>query len=194
MVDPRFNGPAGSANGGYACGVAAGALTDGPAEVMLRRPPPLGVSMDVVETDEGVELQLDGQVVAMASKWSGSTSRSSSAVDGDGVHRQATIWEPSMAPGKKRSPSPSAVACVGSNAPDGSTSGPAVLGRLGVRIDRRPDVGEALVVGGWQTGADGRKLFAGAAVWAADGEVLASASATWIVLDPRQAEAIGTGG
>ena len=77
------------------------------------------------------------------------------------------------------------------NAPDGSTCGPAVLGRLAGRIDRRPEVGEALIVGGWQLGAEGRKLASGAAVWGADGEVLASASAGWVVLDPRQAEAFG---
>ncbi|MDP9440843.1 MAG: hypothetical protein M3P34_01390 [Actinomycetota bacterium] len=73
----------------------------------------------------------------------------------------------------------------------GGAPGPAVLGQLAVRIDRLPHVGEAVVVGGWQTGADGRKLFAGAAVWTIDGEALAVASATWIVLKPEQAAAFG---
>lgn len=80
------------------------------------------------------------------------------------------------------------------NAPVGETSGPAVLGRLAVNIERPPRVGEPLVVGGWQTGADGRKRLSGSAVWSADGEVLASASATWIVLDPRQSESFGVQG
>src|SRR3954465_557033 len=43
---PRFNGPPGTANGGYACG-AVGELVDGPAEVSLRSPPALGVPLDV---------------------------------------------------------------------------------------------------------------------------------------------------
>src|SRR3954451_7887231 len=44
-LDPRFNGPPGTANGGYACG-AVGELVDGPAEGSLRMPPPLGVPLD----------------------------------------------------------------------------------------------------------------------------------------------------
>lgn len=37
----RFAGPPGSANGGDACVLTAPALTDGPAEEPLRRPPPV---------------------------------------------------------------------------------------------------------------------------------------------------------
>lgn len=40
-IPARFNGPPGSANGGYACGVVASLLGAGPAEVTLRTPPPL---------------------------------------------------------------------------------------------------------------------------------------------------------
>jgi hypothetical protein len=63
---------------------------------------------------------------------------------------------------------------------------PAVLGRLGVVIHRRPAPGERLVVGGWQVAADGRKRHAGSAVWSADGETLATGAATWIVLRSEQ--------
>lgn len=242
-IDSRFNGPPGSANGGYACGVAARALTDGPADVRLRRPPPLGVAMDLVETDAGVELRHDGQVVASAIEWDGvielpaPPSRSSldgavhdfdldgyarghpfdrcftcgpARTEGDGLRIFPGAIKDSRMVAWRWTPSPStagddglveplvlwaALDCPSGlcwiNAPDGMSSGPAVLGRLAVRIDRRPEVGEALVVGGWQTGADGRKLFAGSAVWAADDEVLASGAATWVVLDPQQAEAFG---
>lgn len=56
VLDPRFNGPPGSANGGYACG-AVGELVDGPAEVTLLSPPPLGAPMGVHFRPEGaVEL------------------------------------------------------------------------------------------------------------------------------------------
>jgi hypothetical protein len=63
-IDPRFNGPPSSANGGYACGVL-GELVDGPAEVELRSPPPLGVPLDVVFGDE-VELWADATLVGRA--------------------------------------------------------------------------------------------------------------------------------
>lgn len=42
VIDPRYNGPPGSANGGYTCGVVAGLLNADAAEVTLRLPPPLG--------------------------------------------------------------------------------------------------------------------------------------------------------
>ena len=40
-IDPRFNGPPASANGGYTCGLVA-RLAGEPVEVTLRSPPPLG--------------------------------------------------------------------------------------------------------------------------------------------------------
>jgi hypothetical protein len=65
-LDPRFNGPPGTANGGYACG-AVGELVDGPAEVSLRMPPPLGVPLDVAFHEQGeVIVRHEGAVVAEA--------------------------------------------------------------------------------------------------------------------------------
>src|SRR4051794_10982555 len=65
-LDPRFNGPPGTANGGYACG-AVGELVDGPAEVSLRMPPPLGVPLDVSFIEDGdVVVRHHGAVVAEA--------------------------------------------------------------------------------------------------------------------------------
>src|SRR5215217_5593392 len=65
VLDPRFNGPRDSANGGYACG-AIGELVDGPAEVSLLSPPPLGTPLGVVFTpDGGVEATgPDGAAIA----------------------------------------------------------------------------------------------------------------------------------
>src|SRR4051812_16077308 len=57
VIDPKFRGPAGSANGGYTCGVLA-SLMHGPAEVTLRLPPPIGRPLEVA-VDGKVEL-LDG--------------------------------------------------------------------------------------------------------------------------------------
>jgi hypothetical protein len=45
---------------------------------------------------------------------------------------------------------------------------------------RVPDLGERCVVVSWPLGEDGRKLFAGTALFAEDGELLALARQTWI--------------
>ncbi|MFF5288887.1 hypothetical protein [Paractinoplanes globisporus] len=57
-IDPAYEGPPGSANGGYSCGVLAAHL-DGDAEITLRRPVPLGTPLRVAPRDGGV-LLLDG--------------------------------------------------------------------------------------------------------------------------------------
>lgn len=243
VLQARFNGPPGSANGGYACGMAAGALTDGPAEVVLRRPPPLDVPLDVVPTDGGIELHDAGQVVAIARHWDGTVDvpppPDPSVVDaavssldlaeyarthafdrcftcgparaeGDGLRlfpgpipeaaMVAWPWTPAPsiadADGVVSAPvvwaaldCPTGLTWI--QAADGATTGPAVLGRLSARIDRRPAVGEDLVVAGWQIAVDGRKLSSGGAVWSADGEVFAASLATWVVLDEEQAAAFG---
>jgi hypothetical protein len=64
VIDRKFRGPTHSANGGYACGVLASFL-HGPAEVTLRRPPPLERSLDVV-ADGVVELRDGSELVAEA--------------------------------------------------------------------------------------------------------------------------------
>lgn len=62
----RFNGPRGSANGGYTCGLVA-ELLGGEAEVTLRSPPPLDRPLDVEREVDRVRI-LDGErVVAEAS-------------------------------------------------------------------------------------------------------------------------------
>ena len=244
-LDARFNGPPGSANGGYACGMAAGAVTDGPAEVSLRRPPPLEAPLDVVLTDTGGEVRHDGQTVAVVTDWDGqldlppavpaaTVADAVAAFDVDAyaaghpfvgcftcgpgrpghdglglypapVPGTGTVvwpWTPAADTvghdGLVAAPllwaaldCPTGMAWV--NAPDHTRTGAAVLGRLAVRIDRRPAVGERLVVEGWQREADGRKRHAAGAVRSTDGEVLAVSKATWVVLDADQAAAFGAG-
>lgn len=70
VIDPRFNGPPDSANGGYTCGLLAAAI-DGPAEVSLRQPPPLG---------RGLRLERDGPRALL--------------LDGDELVAEATAVEP----------------------------------------------------------------------------------------------------
>jgi hypothetical protein len=64
---------------------------------------------------------------------------------------------------------------------DGS---PALLGELAARIDGEVRAGAPHIAVGWQIGAEGRKRFAGSALYRADGIPLAVARATWIVV-PR---------
>jgi hypothetical protein len=64
VIPERFNGPPGSANGGYTCGLVAKALGGAPAEVSLRSPPPLARPLAVERSAAGVELRDGGTVVA----------------------------------------------------------------------------------------------------------------------------------
>jgi len=62
----RFRGPPNSANGGYCCGRLA-AFIDGPAEVTLRKPPPLETVMSVVgESDDSIALYDGDHLIATA--------------------------------------------------------------------------------------------------------------------------------
>jgi hypothetical protein len=66
VIDERFNGPPGWANGGYACGRLADHL-GGVAEVTLRRPVPLATPLDVAPSDDGGRALTHGtQLVAEA--------------------------------------------------------------------------------------------------------------------------------
>ena len=59
-IPSRFNGPAGSANGGYACGLV-GALAGGEAEVSLRSPPPLDTALALTRSGDGEVTLRHGQ-------------------------------------------------------------------------------------------------------------------------------------
>jgi hypothetical protein len=64
-IEPRFNGPPDSGNGGYTCGRLA-QYVDGPAEVTLRLPPPIGRPLEVAGSDDGVVLRDAESIVAEA--------------------------------------------------------------------------------------------------------------------------------
>ena len=61
VIPSRFNGPPGSGQGGYTCGLVA-SLLDGPAEVSLRAPPPLERELSVERAD-GAVLVSDGDTL-----------------------------------------------------------------------------------------------------------------------------------
>ena len=60
-----------------------------------------------------------------------------------------------------------------------------MLGRLNAKVEHLPHAGETCVVLGWPLGEDGRKRYAGTALFGEDERVLGSACATWIA--PREA-------
>jgi hypothetical protein len=74
-----------------------------------------------------------------------------------------------------------AIDCPGAYAAGDPGRGEVVLGRMTARIERVPDEGESCVVVGWPLGEDGRKLFAGTALYGREGEVLAVARQVWIL-------------
>ena len=74
-----------------------------------------------------------------------------------------------------------ALDCPGAYAVHGGERGMPVLGRLAAKVEHLPHEGEPCVVMAWPLGEDGRKLYAGTALFGEDGRVLGSARATWIV-------------
>jgi hypothetical protein len=225
VIDRRFRGPTGSGNGGYTCGVVA-AFLDGPAEVTLRRPPPLDRPL-VVERDGDAGLRVldEGLVVAEAKPaaveleapepptFAEAAAAALPAGDLDspfpecfvcGPHRRAgdglrifagpygdglvaATWVPTRA-----HVAPefvwAALDCPGAYAGGFGTGerGTLVLGRLAARVDAVPRAGERCVVVGWPLGEEGRKVYAGTALYGEGGRVLGVARATWIEpLSPR---------
>jgi hypothetical protein len=73
-----------------------------------------------------------------------------------------------------------AIDCPGAYAVGAAGRGDMVLGRMTARINRIPESGDRCVVVSWPLAEDGRKLFAGTALFAEDGELLALARQTWI--------------
>ena len=109
--------------------------------------------------------------------------------DGLGVHAGAVAGRAPLvaSPWTAHEPSSAvvwaAIDCPGAYAVGVAGRGEIVLGRMTARVDRVPDVGERCVAVAWPVGEEGRKLFAGTALFAADGELLAAARQVWI--EPR---------
>ena len=74
-----------------------------------------------------------------------------------------------------------ALDCPGAYAVQSGARGDPVLGRLAARVEHLPHPGERCIVIGWPLGEDGRKLYAGTALFGEDGRVLGAARATWIL-------------
>jgi hypothetical protein len=210
IIDPRFNGPPGSGNGGVTCGLVAASM-GGVVEVTLRRPPPLGVELALADGR-----LLDGEVliaegvgasVDLAPPRAVSVAEATAARTGfrglDG-HPFPTcfVCGPDHPDGLGLTPGPvaadvvavdwtpavsdpvmvwAALDCPGGWSAD-LPGRPMVLGRMACRIDTLPQAGEAHVVQGFLLGGEGRKVFTGSALYSSSGQVLAVARATWLAL------------
>ncbi len=215
VIDRKFRGPTGSANGGYTCGVLASFL-HGPAEVTLRQPPPLDRPLEVapngrIELRDGdtlvahaepTELDLDlptpvsfeqASAAAMPEGdkesafpecfvcgWSREDGLRIYAGPVEGTDLVAATWTP-----REELVAPefiwAALDCPGAYAVQSGWRGTPVLGRLAARVEHLPHPGERCIVMAWPLGEEGRKLYAGTALFGDGGRVLGSARATWIV-------------
>lgn len=91
-----------------------------------------------------------------------------SLANADGTVRDEFIW--------------AALDCPGAFAVADEKLPPIVLGTLAVKIDHKLRAGEKSIVIGWKIGEEGRKAYAGTAVFSAAGHLYASGRATWIKL------------
>lgn len=67
IIDAAHNGPPGTGNGGWTAGLIGAWLESRPAEVTLRKPPPLETPLSVATTAEGLEVvSPEGKVIATA--------------------------------------------------------------------------------------------------------------------------------
>ena len=212
LIDGRYNGPPGSANGGYTCGVLAREVGE-PAEVTLRSPPPLDRPLrfdgarlwdgdTLVAEAERVELDVDppGPVLyedaERASAGYPGLARHeyptcfvcgparddglrlfTGAVDGTGVF--AAPWR--VPDEISRELVWAALDCPGAIGVGWDGRGDWLLGRMAGEVRAVPRAGDRCVVVAWPLGRDGRKGFAGTAVYRGD-ELLARARQTWIAL------------
>jgi hypothetical protein len=212
IIPARFNGPPGSANGGYACGLLSEALGGG-FEVTLRLPPPLEVDLDLV----GNELKHGDVVIAEAHRnlmpmdaidpvSLEDAEKASKGYAGFRQHAYPTCFTCGPArddglgifagpvagrdgvvasPWTPREVRPeiiwAALDCPGGWAVDDFQREGVLLGRMAASIHGVPQAEEPHVVAGWRIGEDGRKRFAGSALYTAEAEVLAVSRSTWIV-------------
>ena len=212
VIDPRFNGPPRSANGGYTCGLLARQVGE-PAEVTLRSPPPLGRSLqfDGSRLWDGETLVADSAPVELELDVPGSVSfaeaeQAAERYPGLAQHEYPTcfVCGPARSDGLRLFTGPvngrdlfaapwrvpedvsrelvwAALDCPGAIGVGWDGRGDWLLGRMAAEVLDVPLPGERCVVVAWSLGRDGRKGFAGTAVYR-EGELLARARQTWIAL------------
>ena len=91
----------------------------------------------------------------------------------DGLARTEIVW--------------AALDCPGSIAwVERQGSGGGLLGTMTAEILRRPAQDEPVIITAWPIEQDGRKQFAGVAMFSRDGELMARAHQVWISMKPRE--------
>jgi hypothetical protein len=102
------------------------------------------------------------------------------AVGGD---RVAATWVSTEEQGGRLELAWAALDCPGAFAVDPRFDrGVSVLGRMHAHVVGAPPAGARCVVVGWPLGEDGRKRYAGTALFGENGQLLGLARATWILL------------
>ena len=210
-IDRRYRGPLTSANGGYAAGLLGSRLGTSAVVTLRLPPPldrPLAVRADgdrlllvaeaaAGEPDVTAPVPPTPALAAEASAGVGAWGPPAFAecfvcgerADGSGLGIHA-----GPVPGRDglvaatwvaREVSPevvwAAIDCPGAYAVGDPGGGAIVLGRMSARVGRVPEESEPCVVVGWPLGEDGRKLFAGTALYGEQGDVLAVARQVWIL-------------
>ena len=125
----------------------------GAAEVALRAPPPLETELSVVEVGAG-RWELRHGTATIAPEF---------------------VWSALDCP--------TGYVCQFDRETRGFNGLPILLGTLSARIDGRPRPGERCVVTSWQTGSEGRRLIAEAALFGEEENLLAVGRAVWVVVD-----------
>lgn len=105
-------------------------------------------------------------------------------LEADGVEQVAGTWRPaSDHAATNGAVDPlwvlAALDCPGAMAFIARGTRAGLLGRIVFQQHASVTVGSDQVVTGWQVGHEGRKMFAGTALWDGDGTLLAAARATW---------------
>ena len=212
IIASRYNGPPGSANGGYTCGLLAEQVGE-PAEVTLRSPPPLDTPLRF----DGARLWSEETLVAAAHRTHvqldvpppvafDAAERASRNYPGFDQHEYATCFVcgpdrddglglfAGAVDGTKVFAAPwvvpddvsrvlvwAALDCPGAIGVGWDGRGNWLLGRMAAEVHDVPEPGERCVVVAWPIGHEGRKGFAGTALYRGD-ELLACAKQTWIAL------------
>lgn len=211
VIDPRFNGPPESANGGYTCGLLAAQVGE-PAEITLRAPPPLGrpLSFEGERLFDGEMLiaearRADLELEAPAPVSFDEAVDASRGYPGFEEHAYPTcfVCGPAREDGLRLFTGPTndgvfaapwtprevsrelawaSLDCPGAIGVGWDGRGDWLLGRMHGRVDALPEIGERCVVVSWPIGREGRKGFAGTVLYGEGGRLLGLARQTWIAL------------
>jgi hypothetical protein len=136
VIDPAFEGPPGSAHGGYACGMLAPYLP-ADAEITLRTPVPLGTALELAGQQGGVALHDGTSVVA-----EGGSTRLSNVTPQPPTFAEALAATAGF-PGLRSHPYPRCVGC-----------GTGRTDSVALRLFPGPLVGRDLVAAVWYPSGD----------------------------------------